>query len=85
MLAGEPQKDMPGQQAGRVPVMRMYGINDAGNSICCHVHGFSPYFYVTAPPTLKEANLTEFKVLYFTVIVLLSVKGSPTSTCHTLA
>ncbi|KAK4320604.1 hypothetical protein Pmani_008540 [Petrolisthes manimaculis] len=58
---GEPRNDMPGQQAGRVPVMRMYGINDAGNSICCHIHGFSPYFYVTAPPSLKEANLTHFK------------------------
>lgn len=58
---GNPIEGMPGQQAGKVPVMRMFGINDAGNSVCCHVHGFSPYFYVTCPPTFNESHLGEFK------------------------
>ena len=55
-------KDMPGQQAGRVPVMRLFGVNDAGNSVCCHVHGFSPYFYVTCPSVFKDTHLADFKV-----------------------
>lgn len=62
LFLGSPIEGMPGQQVGRVPVMRMFGINDAGNSVCCHVHGFSPYFYVTCPPTFKDIHLGEFKV-----------------------
>lgn len=58
---GYPMQGMPGQQAGRVPVMRMFGVNDAGNSVCCHVHGFSPYFYVTCPVTFKDSHLADFK------------------------
>ncbi|XP_066943072.1 DNA polymerase delta catalytic subunit [Macrobrachium rosenbergii] len=58
---GSPVAGMPGQQIGRVPVMRMFGVNDAGNTICCHVHGFSPYFYVTCPVTFKESHLPIFK------------------------
>ncbi|KAK7075072.1 DNA polymerase delta catalytic subunit [Halocaridina rubra] len=58
---GTPVSGMPGQQAGRVPVMRMFGVNDKGNTVCCHVHGFSPYFFVTCPLTFKESQLPEFK------------------------
>ncbi|XP_068231528.1 DNA polymerase delta catalytic subunit [Palaemon carinicauda] len=58
---GDPVAGMPGQQIGRVPIMRMFGVNDAGNTICCHVHGFSPYFYVTCPMSFKESHLRTFK------------------------
>ncbi|KAF3846592.1 hypothetical protein F7725_003670 [Dissostichus mawsoni] len=40
---------MPGQSQGKVPIIRMFGVTDSGNSVCCHVHGFAPYFYVPAP------------------------------------
>lgn len=40
---------MPGAQSGPVPILRMFGVTSAGNSICAHVHGFLPYFYVPAP------------------------------------
>ena len=52
---------MPGATSGPVPVMRMFGINRAGNSICCHVHGFHPYFYVTASPNFGKENLKDFR------------------------
>lgn len=29
--------------------LRIFGINEKGNSICCNVHNFIPYFYVEAP------------------------------------
>ncbi|GIL73849.1 hypothetical protein Vretimale_5040 [Volvox reticuliferus] len=35
----------------QVPVIRMYGVNDAGNSVCTFVHGFEPYFYIEARPS----------------------------------
>src|ERR1700678_3611677 len=46
---GEPIKGMSGAQTGSVPITRMFGITMEGNSVCCNVHGFSPYFYTTAP------------------------------------
>lgn len=47
--AGGSIAGMPGQTQGKVPIIRMFGVTDNGNSVCCHVHGFAPYFYVPAP------------------------------------
>ena len=41
--------NMPGVQRGPVPILRMFGVTDEGNSVCAHVHGFLPYFFVPAP------------------------------------
>ena len=46
---GEPVEGMPGARNGPVPIVRMYGITMEGNSVCAHIHGFLPYFYVPAP------------------------------------
>ena len=42
-------KGMPGAQSGIVAIMRIFGVTRQGNSICCHVHGFAPYFYAAVP------------------------------------
>uniref|UniRef100_A0A4W4DTZ4 DNA polymerase n=1 Tax=Electrophorus electricus TaxID=8005 RepID=A0A4W4DTZ4_ELEEL len=52
---------MPGQVEGKVPVIRMFGVTDSGNSVCCHVHGFAPYFYVPAPVDFTSSHLSEFQ------------------------
>lgn len=52
---------MPGARSGPVPVMRMYGVNKAGNSICAHVHGFHPYFFVPAPTEFNKDLLPAFR------------------------
>lgn len=39
----------------------MYGVTDNGHSVCCHVHGFSPYFYVSLPEKFTKAHCGEFK------------------------
>jgi hypothetical protein len=56
---------MPGSQQGPVPIMRMYGVTMEGNSICCHVHGFSPYFFVSAPSNFANSDCHPFKVRMF--------------------
>lgn len=49
---------MPGQSQGKAPIVRMFGVTDNGNSVCCHIHGFAPYFYVPAP---NGKNFNGFK------------------------
>eukprot|EP00004_Rigifila_ramosa_P023332 TRINITY_DN6539_c0_g1_i1.p1 TRINITY_DN6539_c0_g1~~TRINITY_DN6539_c0_g1_i1.p1 ORF type:complete len:1108 (+),score=265.50 TRINITY_DN6539_c0_g1_i1:22-3324(+) len=41
-----PIPGMPGPLNGPVPVVRMYGVTAAGNTVLAHVHGFMPYFYI---------------------------------------
>ncbi|RWS23196.1 DNA polymerase delta catalytic subunit-like protein [Leptotrombidium deliense] len=43
------------------PVVRIYGINERGNSVLVHVHGFHPYFYILPPLYLNNSHLSEFK------------------------
>nr|XP_026495272.1 DNA polymerase delta catalytic subunit [Vanessa tameamea] len=58
---GQPLKGMPGSQLGPVPIMRMYGVNLLGNSVCCYVHGFTPYFYVTVPINFNQSSCYDLK------------------------
>ncbi|KOB68271.1 DNA polymerase [Operophtera brumata] len=58
---GQPVQGMPGSQLAPVPIMRMYGVTMDGNSVCCHVHGFTPYFYVTVPVNFTESTCNEMK------------------------
>ena len=32
-----------------------------GNSICCHVHGFHPYFFIEAPKDFTKDHLPDFR------------------------
>ncbi|XP_066564799.1 DNA polymerase delta catalytic subunit [Amia ocellicauda] len=58
---GSPVSGMPGASQGSVPVIRMFGITDAGSSVCCHIHGFVPYFYTPAPLGFSPAHLSDFQ------------------------
>ncbi|KAL4658284.1 DNA polymerase delta catalytic subunit [Arapaima gigas] len=58
---GSPVAGMPGQSQGSVPIIRMFGVTDNGNSVCCHVHGFAPYFYTPAPSGFTSAHLSDFQ------------------------
>lgn len=53
---------MPGAQKGPVAVMRMFGVTMDGNSVCCHVHGFTPYLYIGAPKGFDHTHCQPFKV-----------------------
>ncbi|XP_039365886.1 DNA polymerase delta catalytic subunit isoform X2 [Mauremys reevesii] len=52
---------MPGATQGPVPILRMFGVTAAGNSVCCHIHGFAPYFYVPAPAGFQPQHLSDFQ------------------------
>nr|XP_022902030.1 DNA polymerase delta catalytic subunit [Onthophagus taurus] len=58
---GSHYPNMPGAQTGPVPIMRMFGVTENGNSVCCHIHGFTPYFYASLPDKFVESDLMDFK------------------------
>ncbi|MEW5314891.1 MAG: hypothetical protein WDW38_006353 [Sanguina aurantia] len=46
----------------QVPIVRIFGVNAKGNSVCVLVHGFEPYFYVEKPPSWGEEDISLFLV-----------------------
>ncbi len=53
---------MPGLLNSPSPVLRMYGITMEGNSVCAHLHGFMPYFYIPLPHSdFKEEHCGSFR------------------------
>ncbi|RHZ51266.1 hypothetical protein Glove_481g92 [Diversispora epigaea] len=45
----------------RSPMIRMFGITEAGNSVLCYIKGFQPYFYIPAPVGFKNDDVAEFQ------------------------
>ena len=44
----------------KVPIFRLYGVNEAGNSILAHLYGYVPYLYCAAPNGVKNSDLHKF-------------------------
>ena len=59
---GNSLPEISGYLGGPSPILRMYGLSMDGNSICAHLHGFRPYFYVPIPsPAFKSEHCNEFR------------------------
>lgn len=41
-------------------ILRMFGVNDAGNSVLAYVHNFMSYFYVPAWPGCTPEQINHF-------------------------
>ena len=47
------------------PVIRLFGVNAAGNSVCAHVHNFTAYFYIhiiEEIPPLTDEQIENFRM-----------------------
>eukprot|EP00057_Strongylocentrotus_purpuratus_P014932 XP_011669406.1 PREDICTED: DNA polymerase delta catalytic subunit [Strongylocentrotus purpuratus] len=53
---------MPGATSGPTPIIRMFGVTEAGNSVLCHIHGFTPYFYIPAPQNFVPEHCSKFRM-----------------------
>jgi len=68
MIQGQPLQQnpkrgakVPGAPQGPVPVVRLYGVSEAGNSVLAHVHGATPYLYAACPRDFPEARLGDLR------------------------
>ncbi|CAI8054471.1 DNA polymerase delta catalytic subunit [Geodia barretti] len=60
---------MPGMGTGPVPVLRMFGVTSDGNSVCSHIHGFLPYFFVPAPRDFSTQHCATFRSALNTAVM----------------
>ncbi|XP_057617098.1 DNA polymerase delta catalytic subunit [Chionomys nivalis] len=51
----------PPKSHNSVPILRAFGVTDEGFSVCCHIHGFAPYFYTPAPPGFGAEHLSDLQ------------------------
>jgi DNA polymerase delta subunit 1 len=66
---GNPHKNMPGSRQSPVPIIRMFGLTMEGHSVCAHIHGFTPYFYVPAPKGFTTDHCETFRKDLDTVVL----------------
>ena len=76
MILGDARPDMPGANSGPAPIMRVFGVTKTGNSICCHIHGFHPYFYIPAPTGFTSDHLPLFRKA-LNAAIMADMKSNP--------
>ncbi|KAH7292764.1 hypothetical protein KP509_29G084300 [Ceratopteris richardii] len=60
-IIGESNKQLTPQRSGPVAILRMFGVTTEGHSVCCNVHGFQPYFYISCPDGMGPDDIPKFK------------------------
>jgi DNA polymerase family B, exonuclease domain len=70
LLGGKPLTENPnetvenrqrvcGAKKGQVPIIRAYGVTEAGNSVTVFIHGYSPYGYFALPDGAEFEDTAE--------------------------
>ncbi|KAI4310823.1 hypothetical protein MLD38_035775 [Melastoma candidum] len=60
-IVGESHKDLMPDRSGPAAVIRIFGVTWEGHSVCCNVHGFEPYFYISCPPGMGPDDISRFR------------------------
>lgn len=55
-FVGKQKYGFHGTSSGSVPIVRLTGVTDDGNSVSCNVRGVTPYFYVNIPDGFDRSN-----------------------------
>ncbi|KAM4114116.1 hypothetical protein ACJW30_04G045600 [Castanea mollissima] len=59
-VIGESHKVLLPNSSGSAAIIRIFGVTSEGHSVCCHVHGFEPYFYISCPPGMGPDDISRF-------------------------
>ncbi|XP_059624479.1 DNA polymerase delta catalytic subunit isoform X2 [Cornus florida] len=59
-VIGESHKGLMPNSSGPAAIIRIFGVTREGHSVCCHVHGFEPYFYISCPPGMGPDEISRF-------------------------
>ncbi|KAJ4751824.1 DNA polymerase [Rhynchospora pubera] len=59
-IIGESHKELLPNWSGPAAILRIFGVTREGHSVCCHVHGFEPYFYISCPPGMGPDDISHF-------------------------
>ncbi|KAI4317080.1 hypothetical protein L6164_024989 [Bauhinia variegata] len=59
-VIGESHKELLPNSSGQAAIIRIFGVTKEGHSVCCNVHGFEPYFYISCPPGMGPDDISRF-------------------------
>lgn len=59
-VIGDTHRDLIPNSSGPAAIIRIFGVTKEGHSVCCHVHGFEPYFYISCPPGMGPDDISHF-------------------------
>ncbi|XP_023518307.1 DNA polymerase delta catalytic subunit [Cucurbita pepo subsp. pepo] len=59
-VIGESHRELLPNLSGPAAILRIFGVTREGHSVCCHVHGFEPYFYISCPPGMGPDDISLF-------------------------
>ncbi|GAV61568.1 DNA_pol_B domain-containing protein/DNA_pol_B_exo1 domain-containing protein/zf-C4pol domain-containing protein [Cephalotus follicularis] len=59
-VIGESHKELLPTSSGPAAIIRIFGVTKEGHSVCCKVHGFEPYFYISCPLGMGLDDISRF-------------------------
>ncbi|XP_068652015.1 DNA polymerase delta catalytic subunit-like isoform X2 [Aristolochia californica] len=59
-VIGDSHRELLPNSSGPAAILRIFGVTREGHSICCHVHGFEPYFFISCPPGMGPDDISSF-------------------------
>ncbi|GAY66238.1 hypothetical protein CUMW_247140 [Citrus unshiu] len=59
-VIGDSTRELLPLSSGSAAIIRIFGVTREGHSVCCKVHGFEPYFYISCPQGMGPDDISRF-------------------------
>ncbi|KAL3630140.1 DNA polymerase delta catalytic subunit [Castilleja foliolosa] len=59
-VVGDSHKKLLPYSSGSAAIIKIFGVTKEGHSVCCLVHGFEPYFYISCPTGMSPDDISRF-------------------------